>query len=120
MKTSRHFKPVEFERCTPSCTIEDMQQSTLDLIDKLRDDVKTPLILSCAYRTRAWDISKGRSGNSAHTTGHAVDIRCSDNATRMKIIKAALKIGIKRIGIEGSFVHVDNSPTLDQDVIWTY
>ena len=96
-----------------------MQQIMLEL-DRLRDEAGIPLLLSCAYRSRAWDMSKGRSGNSAHTTGHAVDIRCNNTATRMKIVKAALKIGIRRIGIDGSFVHVDNSPTLTQDVIWTY
>ena len=120
MKNSRHFKPAEFERCTPSCNIEDMQQSALDMIDRLRDEAGIPLLLSCAYRSRAWELSKGRSGKSAHTTGDAVDIRCNNTATRMKIVKAAMKIGIRRIGIGDSFVHVDNSPTLVQDVIWTY
>ena len=120
MKTSKFFKPVEFERCTPSCSIEDMDQNLLDMLDALREECGIPLLLSCAYRSPEWDRAKKRSGTGAHTLGRAVDIRCNSSATRMKIMKAALKVGFRRIGIEGSFIHVDNSPRHDQDIIWTY
>ena len=75
MKTSKYFKPEEFERCNPSCSIEDMDQDFLDLLDDLREKAGTPLVLNCAYRSKEHDKAKGRSGNSAHTEGLAVDIR---------------------------------------------
>ena len=37
MKTSKYFKPEEFERCNPSCSIEDMDQDFLDLLDDVRE-----------------------------------------------------------------------------------
>ena len=75
MKTSKYFKPEEFERCNPSCSIEDMDQDFRDLLDDLREKAVIPLVLNCAYRSKEHDKAKGRSGNSAHTEGLAVDIR---------------------------------------------
>lgn len=120
MKRSKYFSPREFERCSPPCSIEDMQQSTLDMIDQIRDTSGIPLVINSAYRSPEWDRKKGRSGTGAHTLGRAVDFRCNSSVTRKKIVEAALKAGCRRIGIEGSFIHVDNSPTHPQDVIWTY
>ena len=65
-------------------------------------------------------IRHSRSGDSAHTRGLAADIRCNAGATRMKIVRAALALGITRIGIGSSFVHVDIDRSLPQDTIWHY
>ena len=120
MKTSKHFAPAEFERCVPSCSIDQMDQAFLDRLDQLREKAGIPLLLNCAFRSKEWDRSKGRSGNSAHTEGRAVDIRCNADATRMKIVKAALELGFTRVGIEGRFIHVDTSPSLSQGAMWVY
>lgn len=97
-----------------------MDGGFLDLLDKVREKAGIPLVLNCAYRSREWDIAKGRSGNSAHTRGKAVDIRCNSSATRFKIVKAAMECGIVRIGIGKSFVHLDNDSSLTQNVIFDY
>lgn len=120
MKTSKYFAPAEFERCTPSCSIEDMDQRFLNTLDALRAQAGIPLVLNCAYRSREYDIKKGRSGNSAHTRGLAADIRCNANGTRMKIVKAALALGICRIGIGKNYIHVDTDKSLPQEVLWHY
>lgn len=120
MKTSKYFAPAEFKRCTPSCSIEDMDQRFLNTLDALRAQAGIPLVLNCAYRSREYDIKKGRSGNSAHTRGLAADIRCNASATRWKIVTAVLALGIRRIGIGKSYVHVDIDGTLPQDVVWHY
>lgn len=117
---SKYFAPKEFKACVPSCKIEDMDAGFLELLDAIRESAGIPLVLNCAYRSREWDLAKGRTGNSAHTRGLAVDIRCNSNANRMKIVKAALLNGITRIGIGKNFVHVDADKTLSQGVIWHY
>lgn len=117
---SKYFKPSEFKSCVPSCSIEQMEAGFLSLLDKVREKAGIPLVLTCAYRSREWDLSKGRTGNSAHTRGKAVDIRCNSNANRLKIVRAALECGITRIGIGKSFVHLDNDASLTQGVIWHY
>ena len=117
---SKYFQPAEFERCTPPCKIEDMNPELLDMLDTMREAAGIPLVLNCAYRSEKWDKSKGRDGKSAHCTGNAVDIRCNNSTTRLKIIRAAQRAGFRRIGIDKSFVHVDNSMTHDQNVVWLY
>lgn len=117
---SKYFSPSEFKRCVPSCDISQMDASFLGLLDRIRERAGIPLVLNCAYRSKAYDNAKGRTGNSAHTRGLAVDIRCNSNANRYRIVKAALECGITRIGIGRTFVHIDADKSLTQDRIWHY
>lgn len=119
-KISKYFSPAEFQACSPSCNINDMDQRFLNILDQIREEVGQPLSITSAYRTKKWDQSKGRSGNGAHTKGLAVDFLCKTGTLRAKIVAAALQCGIHRIGIASDFVHVDIDDTLPQNVIWTY
>lgn len=116
----KYFTEKEFTRCTPSCSMRDMDGEFLDLLDRIREKAGTPLVLNCAYRSREYDRIKGRTGNSAHTRGRAVDIRCNTSANRYRIVSAALACGVTRIGIGKTFVHLDNDKTLPQGVIFDY
>ena len=120
MITARYFKEAEFKKCVPSCSLQDMNQRFMTTLDGVRALAGIPLKLSCAYRSVAWDKVKGRSGNSAHCRGMAVDIVCNSSSTRSKIITAALRLGINRIGIGKNFVHLDTDTSLPQNVIWHY
>lgn len=120
MITARYFKEAEFKKCVPSCSLQDMNQRFMTTLDGVRALAGIPLKLSCAYRSVAWDKAKGRSGNSAHCRGMAADIVCNSNSTRSKIITAALRLGINRIGIGKNFVHLDTDTSLPQNVIWHY
>jgi uncharacterized protein YcbK (DUF882 family) len=84
-----------------------MDQEFLKLMDAIRERAGIPLVTNCAYRSREYDLSKGRSGNSMHTKGIAVDFRCLNCQTRLRIVQAALACGIKRIGQGETFVHID-------------
>ena len=116
----RYFSDAEFRRCTPSCSLEQMDEGFLRLLDQVRETAGIPLVLNCGYRSKEWDLAKGRNGNSAHTRGKAVDIRCNASVTRWKIVRAAIDAGIRRIGIGENFVHLDNDDTLPQCVMWHY
>jgi len=118
MKKSVYFSESEFRRCTPSCEREQMQQSTLDMLDNIRRKAGIPLILNSAYRTPKWDKEHGHSGSGAHTKGYAADIRCKDSANKYKIVRAAMELGVPRIGVYENFIHVDNDPSLPQNVLW--
>ena len=119
MITAKYFKEAEFKRCVPSCSLQQMDQAFMNTLDALRAQAGIPLVLTSAYRSSAWDKSKGRTGTGAHTKGKAADIRCNSSATRLKIVQAALALGIRRIGVAGTFVHVDTDKSLP-DGIWTY
>ena len=120
MPRSKYFAPGEFRRCVPSCDISQMDPSFLDALDRVREKAGIPLLLNSAYRSRSYELKMGRSGNSAHTKGKAADIRCNASATRMRLVRAALDCGIRRIGIGKTYVHLDTDDTLPQDVIWDY
>ncbi|MCR4564884.1 MAG: hypothetical protein K5651_02215 [Bacteroidales bacterium] len=120
MYQSKYFCEGEFLRCEPPCDIEQMDVNFLKTLDRIRECAGIPLVLNCAYRSKAHDLKKGRSGNSAHTKGLAVDIRCTTSANRFKIVAAAVQCGITRIGIGKTFIHLDADPGLPQQVIWHY
>lgn len=104
---SKYFHDLEFLACNPSCNISQMDNAFLDTLDELRELCGFPLVLNCAFRSPQWDISKGRSGNSWHTRGRAVDIRCYDIGERAIIVLNALSLGLS-VGVYSSFIHVDN------------
>lgn len=120
MKTSKYFTEAEFQRCNPPCSIEDMDQDFLDWLDDVREEAGIPFVLTSAYRSSAYDQSKGRTGNGAHPYRVAVDVRCNTSANRYKIIAAALKKGASRIGVAHTFIHLDRSRIHTQNVIWDY
>lgn len=120
MKAARYFTESEFKSCSPSCSMQQMTQHTLDKLDAARERAGIPFVLNSAYRSPAWDKARGRSGTGAHTTGCAVDIRCNTSTNRMKIVRACLAVGFRRIGIGKTYVHVDDDPAQAQDVIWHY
>ena len=117
---SKYFKASEFKRCTPACSIDQMDEDFLALLDRIREAAGIPLVLNSAYRTKEYELKQGRSGSSAHTRGLAVDIRCNTSANRFKIVRAAIGWGVRRIGIGKGFVHIDNDASLPQGVMWDY
>ena len=117
---ARYFSESEFRRCTPPCSLQDMRQDVMKRLDNARAQAGIPFVLNSAYRSVAYEKSKGRSGNSAHTRGYAVDIRCNTMANRKKVVTALLDNGFHRIGIAGTYIHADCDPSLTGNIIWLY
>lgn len=117
---SKYFSEKEMQRCTPSCSLQDLDPEALAKFDKARELAGIPFVINSAYRPKAWELSHGRNGNSAHVEGTAFDIRCHTPANRWKIIDALLKVGCTRIGISTTFIHADFSKTHTNQVVWTY
>lgn len=117
---SKYFAPEEFLRCTPTCSIKDMDEDFLALLDEVRERAGIPMVLNCAYRSSEWDVAKGRTGNSSHTRGIAVDVRTTNSTQRFKIVKAALECGVPRIGIGATFIHLDADRGQTCGVMWDY
>lgn len=118
---AKYFHSSEFLKCTPSCTIFQMDDEFLERLDELREKAGIPLVLNSAYRSKAYEKSKGREGTSSHCEGKAVDIRCNSYENRYKIIKAAIECGFTRIGVGKTYIHVDTcDDTHKPRVIWDY
>lgn len=119
--TPKYFTDAEFKRCTPSCSMADMDEGFLRLLDKVRERSGVPMLLTCAYRTPKWDKDRGRSGNGDHPQRCGVDVRCNSSDTRYKLIKAALEEGVPRIGVAKTYIHLGSGKNgLPQGVIWHY
>lgn len=120
MITSKYFSEKEFNNCIPSCSLQDMNQQSIDRFDKAREIANIPFVINSAYRTKEYEKLHGRNGTSAHTEGMSIDIRCNTSANRFKVITALLKAGFTRIGIGKTYIHADDSKIHTQQVIWDY
>ena len=89
-------------------------------LDDARLFAGIPFIINSAYRCVDYEKKKGRSGNSMHTKGKAVDIRCRTNAERFCIVNALIAVGFRRIGIGTNFIHVDSGYPSAEPIIWIY
>lgn len=113
----RWFKPIEFEQASPSCHIEQMDLRLLEMLDDLREAVGFPLVINSAYRTKEYDLLRGRTGCGYHTLGRAVDIACTDASKRAWIVAKAIEVGFKGIGVASTYIHLDNRSDFK---LWTY
>lgn len=120
MIVAKYFSESEFRRCTPSCSLQDMDARLIGKLDLAREKAGIPFVLNSAYRSVAWEKGRGRTGTSSHCKGMAVDIRCNSYSNRWKVVKALMDAGFTRIGIGKTYVHADIDPDKTQNVIWDY
>lgn len=116
----QYFKPDEFLHCVPPCKMEQCDEVALQRLDRLRSLCGFPITLNSAYRSPEYDVSKNRSGNSAHCKGLAFDISCRNSERRAYIVATAQKVGFPRIGIGKTFIHLDCDLTKPYPRIWLY
>ena len=106
---SKYFKNIE----------ENMDLHFLDKLDEAREYAGIPFIINSAYRSPEHKESI-KNPTSSHIKGLAVDIKAKDSITRFKVLDALIAVGFNRIGIAGTFIHVDLDLDKSQNVIWTY
>lgn len=116
----KYFDSFEFDSPDEYGSGKLMQQSTIELLDYARHLADMPFFITSGYRSKVHNERVGGVNSSSHTRGYAVDISAQSSRQKFKIIESALKAGFKRIGISSNFVHLDNDPDKDQNVIWTY
>ena len=107
---SKYFKEIE----------KNMDVDFLAKLDKAREYADLPFIINSAYRSPEHNAKVGGKPGSSHIKGLAVDISAKDSRTRFLILDALFAVGFTRIGIAGSFIHVDSDIDKSQNVIWTY
>jgi len=98
--------------------VQGFRHNTRLKLNRARDLAGVPFVVNSAYRCKEYNRAVGGSERSAHTKGYAMDIKCLESRDRFKILNALLSVGFKRIGVYGTFIHVDDDPTLPTNVIW--
>tara|TARA_R110000796_G_scaffold36454_1_gene92845 strand:- start:73 stop:396 length:324 start_codon:yes stop_codon:yes gene_type:complete len=106
---SKYFKNIE----------DNMNVDFLAKLDEAREFAGIPFIINSAYRSPSHPESI-KNPASSHIKGLAVDIKAKDSITRFKVLNALIAVGFNRIGIAGTFIHVDLDLDKSQNVIWTY
>jgi len=84
---SNHFAVEEFIKYDKKATKNTKHKITtlhIPQLERVRDNIKKPIIIRSAARSKEWELSKGRSGKSQHVykSGFgAVDVSISDYNT---------------------------------------
>ena len=105
------------------CEKTQVKQSTLDALQKVRDDYGEPIILNsggrCSYHPA--EINKIRAGD--HYEGRAVDVKCNDLLTAVKLVALAGRHGATKIGYNprDGYLHISWARTHRKDIpTWSY
>lgn len=96
-----------------------------DLLEKLTFLEKAmgfELNINSGYRDPTHNTDVGGVPESEHTYDPAegADVLCLRSSTRFKMVKTLLAMGVTRIGIGQTFVHVGIAKDKPQDVLWDY
>ena len=113
----RHFKETEFSDYSK------MDPELLVMLDKLRENYGSPIIITSSYRDPETNKRVGGKPDSQHLYGRAVDIAASGGSTVYDIVRSAIQVGFNRIGIsrKNNFIHLDIGDKYGKTPsIWTY
>lgn len=116
----KYFKLSEFDSPDLPGSGAEMNQEFLHMLDAARKIYGKPMRVNSGYRTEAHNKKVGGVSSSSHLKGLAADISCKSLNNRFNMIQALLKAGFKRIGVAGTFIHIDNDKDKSQNVMWTY
>lgn len=117
MNLSKNFKSDEFKCHCNKCDGGKMSEAFIERLQKLRDLLNFPLVITSGYRCEAHNKSEGGHNTSMHMLGRAADISASNGALKYALMCGAMTVGFKGIGIGKTFVHVDDR---DDQTAWTY
>jgi zinc D-Ala-D-Ala carboxypeptidase len=99
--------------------VRGLNEDFVTRLDKARGLAGIPFIITSGLRSPETNQSLANAvSDSAHLTGHAVDLAVGESTVRFKVIQSLLAAGFTRIGIYSAHLHVDDDPTKDADVIW--
>ena len=116
----KYFNYSEFDSPDVQGSGQMMDKNFLNLLDQARDKFDKPININSGFRTPAHNESVGGTENSSHLKGLAADVACIASQDRFDLINIFLDLGITRIGIAKTFIHIDVDPDKSHNVIWTY
>ena len=116
----KYFEYEEFDSPDIQGSGQLMDTKLLNMIDEAREIYGKPIHVTSGYRTEAHNRKVGGVDSSSHLKGLAIDVACVRSDDRFKMLNALLEVGFNRIGIAGTFIHIDIDKNKSQNVIWTY
>jgi len=116
----KYFNYEEFDSPDIQGSGQLMDPKLLDMIDEAREIYGKPIRVNSGYRTSSHNLKVGGKSSSSHLKGLAIDVACKKSDDRFEMLTALLEVGFNRIGVAGTFIHVDIDKDKTQNVIWTY
>lgn len=104
----------------PCCGVDFTDPKVRNLVEEIERDEGILLAVTSACRCETHNRKVNGSPTSSHLLGLAVDIAAGDSRLRYRLVTAALRRGVTRIGIGKNFIHLDVDPGKDRRVIWLY
>ena len=92
------------------------------VLTRLESRMGFELQVTSGYRDPAHNVDVGGVTGSEHThdPSMAADVVCQRSATRYTMLRELFAMGIRRIGIGNTFLHIGISATHPQDMCWDY
>jgi len=115
-----YFEYSEFDSPDQVGSYKHMNVDFLNKLAQARKIAAVGFKITSGYRSPAHNEKVGGVPNSSHTLGHAVDIYAPTSRQKYLIINSLLQAGFNRIGVAKNFIHVDDDPSKNEDVIFTY
>lgn len=109
---SKYFKPEEFASKdgakSPYSNV--VQDCLLELLDKIREEYGSPIVVTSGYRSEAHNRAVGGVSGSTHTLGLAADLKPlqSDSKRLVELQEICDRLNPDGgVGFYSNFVHVD-------------
>lgn len=109
-KLSNNFRVGEFVCKCGQCGKALVDQALVERLQQIRDHFDAPVNITSGYRCKAHNTAVGGDPNSSHMQGMAADIVVPGTAPQ-EVAKYAESIGVQRIGLYDSFVHIGSGLT---------
>lgn len=101
-------KPMSKYKYFSEKEIKGVKHEFVQILDQAREIAGVPFPITSGFRTLEQNKQAGGVPNSAHTKGLAVDIQCTDNIKRQKMLWGLMQFRDKLfIEIAGRHLHVD-------------
>ncbi len=123
------FTTEEF-MCPCGCVFgtveEDINENLISTLNMMRTMYGKPMVVTSGARCEQYNAQIGGVPNSAHlphpdtSQCRAVDIHVGNSHDRFDLLSIAHRLGITRIGIANTFIHLDVAWDLPDEVIFTY
>ena len=107
--------------------IDNLHPDLIEIVNKIENELKQELIITSGFRDATHPVEARKSKPGTHygdgKVGYAIDVAAIGGYSTYSLVAAAIKSGIKRLGINRSrgFVHLDIADRYERPVsIWTY
>jgi len=115
----KYFNKSEFT-CQCGCGKDDISGHMVHIMGKVREILGRPLVVTSGCRCSEHNRQEKGKEDSAHVKGLAADLKVNNSRERFEVLQALLTLGIARIGIAKTFIHVDIDDSKPPQVVWLY